>query len=78
MENGFLKVSMEDVLQTLPGNYGKVVRMRYGLDDSRPKTLAEIAKVLNISSERVRQIEARALGKLRQPERSRVLEDFVV
>ena len=51
--------------------------MRYGLDDGKMKTLEEIGKEFNVTRERIRQIEAKALRKLRHPSRSKVLKDFV-
>ncbi|MBR6688222.1 MAG: RNA polymerase sigma factor RpoD, partial [Clostridia bacterium] len=55
----------------------KVLRLRYGLDDGRPRTLEEVGKAFNVTRERIRQIEAKALRKLRHPSRSKRLRDFL-
>ena len=54
-----------------------VIRMRYGLDDGHPRTLEEVGKAFGVTRERIRQIEAKALRKLRHPSRSRKLRDYV-
>ena len=65
------------VLDTLTPREEKVLRLRYGLDDGKPRTLEEVGKEFNVTRERIRQIEAKALRKLRHPSRSRRLKDFV-
>ncbi|MDE6907399.1 MAG: RNA polymerase subunit sigma-70, partial [Lachnospiraceae bacterium] len=54
-----------------------VIRLRYGLGDGRPRTLEEVGKEFHVTRERIRQIEAKALRKLRHPSRSRVLKDYL-
>ena len=67
---------MEGVLSTLGARERGVLRMRYGLDDGRPKTLEEIGVAYAVTRERIRQIEAKALLKLRQPARAAALADY--
>ena len=55
----------------------KVLRLRYGIDDGKPRTLEEVGKEFNVTRERIRQIEAKALRKLRHPSRSKKLRDFL-
>ena len=55
----------------------KVLRLRYGVDDGRPRTLEEVGREFNVTRERIRQIEAKALRKLRHPSRSKHLKDFL-
>jgi len=66
-----------DILDTLSPREAKVLRLRYGLDDGRPRTLEEVGKEFNVTRERVRQIEAKALRKIRNPNRSSKLRDFL-
>lgn len=75
---GMLKVELMDVLNTLTPREQKVIRLRYGLDDSHPRTLEEVGKEFDVTRERIRQIEAKALRKLRSPNRSKKLQDFYV
>ncbi len=75
---GMLKVQLMSVLSTLTPREQKVIRLRYGLDDSHPRTLEEVGKEFNVTRERIRQIEAKALRKLRNPNRSKKLQDFYV
>jgi len=65
------------VLDTLTSREEKVLRLRFGLDDGRPRTLEEVGKVFDVTRERIRQIEAKALRKLRHPSRSKKLKDFL-
>lgn len=72
-----LKEQLEDVLDTLSDREENVLRLRFGLDDGRTRTLEELGKVFGVTRERVRQIEEIALRKLRHPSRSKGLEDFL-
>ena len=72
-----LKEQLLGVLDTLTPREEKVLRLRYGLDDGRPRTLEEVGKEFNVTRERIRQIEAKALRKLRHPSRSKRLRDFL-
>ena len=72
-----LKEQLLGILDTLTPREEKVLRLRYGLDDGRPRTLEEVGKEFNVTRERIRQIEAKALRKLRHPSRSKRLKDFV-
>ena len=71
-----LKEQIARVLDTLTPREEKVLRLRYGIDDGRPRTLEEVGKEFNVTRERIRQIEAKALRKLRHPSRSKRLRDF--
>ena len=75
-EGNMLKEQLIQVLNTLTPREEKVLRLRYGLDDSHPRTLEEVGKEFNVTRERIRQIEAKALRKLRHPNRIRKLKDF--
>ena len=72
-----LKEQLVEVLGTLTEREQKVLRLRFGLDDSRARTLEEVGKEFNVTRERIRQIEAKALRKLRHPSRSRKLKDYL-
>ena len=72
-----LKEQLAEVLETLTEREKKVLRLRFGLDDGRQRTLEEVGKEFNVTRERIRQIEAKALRKLRHPSRSRKLRDFL-
>ncbi|MSR77330.1 MAG: RNA polymerase sigma factor RpoD [Candidatus Omnitrophica bacterium] len=72
-----LKEQMDDVLLTLTEREEKVLRLRFGIGDGYPRTLEEVGQIFNVTRERVRQIEAKALRKLRHPTRSRKLESFM-
>ena len=72
-----LKEQLVDVLGTLTDREQKVLRLRFGLDDGRARTLEEVGKEFNVTRERIRQIEAKALRKLRHPSRSRKLKEFL-
>ena len=69
-----LKEQLEEVLSTLTDREQKVLRLRFGLDDGRARTLEEVGKEFNVTRERIRQIEAKALRKLRHPSRSQKAE----
>ena len=71
-----LKAQLLAVIETLTPREQKVIRLRYGLDDNHPRTLEEVGKEFNVTRERIRQIEAKALRKLRHPNRSKKLQDF--
>ncbi|HCL04388.1 MAG TPA: RNA polymerase sigma factor RpoD [Lachnoclostridium phytofermentans] len=72
-----LKEQLMEVLGTLTDREQKVLRLRFGLDDGRARTLEEVGKEFNVTRERIRQIEAKALRKLRHPSRSRKLKDYL-
>ena len=76
-EAKMLKEELLKVLDTLTPRENEVIRKRYGLDDSRPKTLEEVGREFNVTRERIRQIEAKALRKLRHPNRTKKLKDFI-
>ena len=72
-----MKEQLLDVLDTLTPREEKVLRLRFGLDDGRQRTLEEVGKEFNVTRERIRQIEAKALRKLRHPSRSKKLKDYL-
>ena len=72
-----LKEQVEDVLETLSEREAKVLQLRFGLEDGRSRTLEEVGKDFGVTRERIRQIEAKALRKLRHPMRSKKLRDFL-
>jgi len=72
-----LKEQLHEVLDTLTDREQKVLKLRFGLDDGRARTLEEVGKEFNVTRERIRQIEAKALRKLRHPSRSRKLRDYL-
>ena len=72
-----LREQLIGVLNSLTPREEKVLRLRYGIDDGRPRTLEEVGKEFNVTRERIRQIEAKALRKLRNPTRSRRLKDYL-
>lgn len=72
-----LREQLSDVLDTLTPREEKVLRLRFGLEDGRSRTLEEVGKEFNVTRERIRQIEAKALRKLRHPSRSKKLKDFL-
>ena len=75
--NTLLKEQLSAVLSTLTPREAKVLRLRFGLDDGRSRTLEEVGEEFNVTRERIRQIEAKALRKLRHPSRSKKLRDFL-
>lgn len=72
-----LHEQLMEVLETLTDREQKVLRLRFGLDDGRPRTLEEVGREFNVTRERIRQIEAKALRKLRHPSRSKKLKDYL-
>ena len=74
---GLLSVDVEQLLGHLGERERRVVRMRYGLDDGKPRTLEEVGRAIGVTRERVRQIEAKSLAKLRQPKLSAALRDYL-
>ena len=72
-----LHEQLMEVLDTLTEREQKVLKLRFGLEDGRPRTLEEVGKEFNVTRERIRQIEAKALRKLRHPSRSRKLKDYL-
>ena len=75
-ESGMLREQLAAVLNTLTPREEMVIRLRYGLDDAHPRTLEDVGKEFGVTRERIRQIEAKALRKLRHPNRSKRLKDF--
>jgi len=74
--NQLLKEQLDRVLDSLDGREERVIRLRYGLDDGRPRTLEEVGQEFGLTRERIRQIESHAMGKLRHPSRSRKLREY--
>jgi RNA polymerase primary sigma factor len=74
---GLLQVQLQSVLATLNEREAGVVRLRFGLTDGRPRTLDEIGQVYGVTRERIRQIEAKAMAKLRHPARSQTVRDYL-
>ena len=72
-----LKEQLDEVLNTLTDREQKVLRLRFGMNDGRARTLEEVGKEFDVTRERIRQIEAKALRKLRHPSRSRKLRDYL-
>ena len=72
-----LRDQLESVLETLTDREENVLRLRFGLEDGRTRTLEEVGRVFGVTRERIRQIEAKALRKLRHPSRSKQLKDFM-
>ena len=72
-----LSEQLEEVMSTLSPREAEVIRLRYGLDDGKPRTLEEVGKEFDVTRERIRQIEAKALRKLRHPSRAKKLKDFL-
>ena len=72
-----LKDALNKVLETLSPREKKVLMMRFGLEDGKPKTLEEVGKEFKVTRERIRQIEAKAIRKLKHPTRARKLKDFL-
>ena len=72
-----LRKDIEEQLAKLTPREAKVIRLRYGFDDGKQRTLEEVGKEFNVTRERIRQIEAKALRKLRNPSRSKRLRDYL-
>ena len=72
-----LKEQLAEVMSTLTPREAKVLRLRFGLDDGKARTLEEVGKEFEVTRERIRQIEAKALRKLRHPSRSKKLKDYM-
>ena len=72
-----LKEELEVALQSLTEREQKVIRLRFGLEDGKARTLEEVGQEFSVTRERIRQIEAKALRKLRHPQRSKKLKDFL-
>ena len=72
-----LKEQVDDVLETLSSRESEVLSLRFGLEDGRQRTLEEVGRTFGVTRERIRQIEAKALRKLRHPTRSKKLRDFL-
>ena len=72
-----LKEQLEDVMSTLTPREEKVLKLRFGLEDGKTRTLEEVGREFQVTRERIRQIEAKALRKLRHPSRSKKLRDYM-
>jgi RNA polymerase sigma factor rpoD len=72
-----LREQLEEVMNTLTPREAKVLKLRFGLEDGKSRTLEEVGKEFNVTRERIRQIEAKALRKLRHPSRSKKLRDYM-
>ena len=77
MQGALLQEQLDEVMQTLTEREKKVLALRFGLEDGRSRTLEEVGKEFHVTRERIRQIEAKALRKLRHPSRSRKLKDYL-
>ena len=75
--HSILKEQLDEVLGSLTEREARVIKLRFGLDDGRTHTLEEVGKEFQVTRERIRQIESKALRKLRQPSRSRKLKDYL-
>ena len=73
----YLKEQLLEIMDTLSPREKKVLKMRFGIDNGRPRTLEEVGKEFDVTRERIRQIEAKALRKLRHPSRSKRLKDYL-
>jgi RNA polymerase primary sigma factor len=72
-----LREQLNDIMKTLTPREAKVLRLRFGLDDGKARTLEEVGKTFHVTRERIRQIEAKALRKLRHPSRSKKLREYM-
>ncbi|MFC1767078.1 RNA polymerase sigma factor RpoD [Candidatus Margulisiibacteriota bacterium] len=75
--HGLLREDLEEVMESLTDREKTVLKLRFGLDDGQPRTLEEVGKVYNVTRERIRQIEAKALRKLKHPTRSKKLKEYL-
>jgi RNA polymerase primary sigma factor len=75
--HGLLREDIEDVMSSLTEREKTVLKLRFGLDDGHPRTLEEVGRVFNVTRERIRQIEAKALRKLKHPTRSKKLKEYL-
>ena len=75
--HGLLHDDLEDVMGTLSEREKMVLKLRFGIEDGHPRTLEEVGKVFNVTRERIRQIEAKALRKLKHPSRARKLRGYL-
>ena len=71
-----IRSALYDVMSDLTDREETVLRLRYGIDDNKPRTLEEVGKVFDVTRERIRQIEAKAIRKLRHPTRQKKLDDY--
>ena len=76
MNKSLLKDELYEIMKDLTDREERVLRLRYGLDDNRPRTLEEVGREFNVTRERIRQIEAKAIRKLRHPTRAKKLGDY--
>ena len=76
-ERSLLKRQVDEVLQTLTPREERVIRLRFGIDDGFHRTLEEVGNIFNVTRERIRQIEDKALRKLRHPTRASILQEFI-
>lgn len=72
-----LREQIAEVLETLTDREQQVIRLRFGLDDGHQRTLEEVGKLFNVTRERIRQIEAKAIRRIKQPSRARKLRDYL-
>ena len=72
-----LKEQLNEILSTLTDREAKVLRLRFGIDDGKQRTLEEVGLMFDVTRERIRQIEAKALRKLRHPSRSKKVKDYL-
>ena len=77
VDNLILKEQLEEVMNTLTPREAKVLKLRFGLEDGKARTLEEVGREFEVTRERIRQIEAKALRKLRHPSRSKKLRDYM-
>ncbi len=77
IENRELRRILDEILDTLTPREKEIIRLRFGLEDNQPRTLEEVGKIFNVTRERIRQIESKALRKLRHPSRSRKVKSFI-
>ena len=76
-ERTLLKKQVDDILKSLTSREERVIRLRFGIDDGYHRTLEEVGNIFNVTRERIRQIEDKALRKLRHPTRASILQKFI-